>query len=325
MTGPVEETKGGPRRMENEMSKQTGAGNGRMLWDRVRLLEWNRRLVRGALVVLAALLFGASQPAHAAQPAGLEAGLDSILLPVVADGRVDYAYLKEHPGPLDEWLLSTESLSLSEVASWPRESRLAFYLNVYNARIVAIVRDHYPIAGIAGSDSLYPAGSIQQIPGVWSLPFRLAGQNTSLTGLERDILWPEAGDPSVHFGLVRASLGGPRFAGAFHGERYVEELWARRAEFLEDPAKVRIEPGEGPVRISSLFDTQRQDFLRIRLVAPNLRKEFRDLAGSLTFIASVLMGPKGDYLLKGGYAVEFLPYDWTLNERPQTGRPQTGR
>jgi hypothetical protein len=283
----------------------------RHCWDRVRLWE-----VPALLLVLALL---SPRPAGAGPAEAIEAGLDSILMGVVSDGRVDYAALKGDPAPLDRWSDAVGSLSWNEIRDWPRESQIALYLNAYNARVLTVVRDAYPIVG---PDSLYPAASIRQIAGVWESPFRVAGQNTSLKGVERDILWVDFHEPAMHFGLVPASLGAPKLrAEAFHGAKLGFELQAAVIAFLQDTTKVKIDPAVGLVRLSPIFDQYRGDFMRIPFVAPNLRTTHRDLAGSLTYIAAALVtGPNQKYLLTGTYKVEFGSYDWGLNDRSGAGK-----
>ena len=221
-------------------------------------LRATRPILPGAgLLALAALLILAPRAA-AMRPEAMEAGFDSILARVVTDGKVDYASLKRNPVPLDQWLERAASLTWQEVHAWGARPQLAFYLNAYNARVLATVRDRYPIRR---ADSTSAPNTIRQIPGVWRLPFKVAGQTTSLEGIERDILLPEYPDPLIHFGLVRAAKGGPDlFPAAYHGETCYQQLEVSFKTFLTDTTRVRIDPAARLVRLSSLFDEYREDF-----------------------------------------------------------------
>src|SRR5258708_21790920 len=100
--------------------------------------------MRAALTVCL-LLVCATRPSTAQDPpvaAGARAALDTELDAYVRDGLVYYRALKSDRSKLDAYVAS-----ISEVAvdGAPRNERLAFWINAYNAVVLKTVIDHYPI------------------------------------------------------------------------------------------------------------------------------------------------------------------------------------
>ena len=91
---------------------------------------------------------------------------DALLKSHVSDGLVDYSALARERGRLDAYLAA---LAHAEPDSLSRDAQVAFWVNAYNARMVALVLDHYPIEG---RDASQPANSVLQVPGI----FRKMGQ-----------------------------------------------------------------------------------------------------------------------------------------------------
>lgn len=265
----------------------------------------------GALV-LAALAWSPVGSARAEVTADmLEADMDSILVQVVRDGLVDYQALQDDPDPLDRWLEEAAGMTYSEVQEWTRGVRLAFYINAYNAQVLRMVRDAYPIEG---DDPAFPASSVRQIPGFWDEPLMVAGTETSLNGLERDILLPDFREPRIHFGLCRAAVGGaPLKPRAMHGADVYPTLDVAARVFLQSPDHARVEIEEGKVYISVLLLDRAKDFSRLT-IPPDLKARQGDLAGCCTFLAAYRMGPERTFLLEGNYEVEEIPLDWSLND-----------
>jgi len=75
-----------------------------------------------------------------------------LLSKFVRDGRVDYTGLRTAPTELDAYLNELAAVKPDEFAAWNRENRLALLLNLYNARTLRLIIDHYArISPAAGS------------------------------------------------------------------------------------------------------------------------------------------------------------------------------
>src|SRR5216683_1293580 len=113
-----------------------------------------------------------------------------LLTNFVRDARVDYTRLQAAPQELDAYLNELAAVKPEDFGAWTRENRLALLLNLYNARTLRLIADHYPIKSIR---------SIGVLPGAaWrQLVVRFGGQVMTLDHLENEIIRAEYRDPRV--------------------------------------------------------------------------------------------------------------------------------
>ena len=224
------------------------------------------------------------------------------------DGLVDYAGLRAHREDLDRYLDALSKTDPAELERATREDRLAFWINAYNACVLRLIIDHYPTIGrdrAADADRRAhtpPEKSIRQIPETWTAPFcRIAERDRSLDGIESGILRP-IGDPRMHFALSCAARGCSGLAdSAYRGDRLDEQLDRAVRRFVRDPRHVQIERGAPPVlRVNKFLDWYKEDF--------------GGTAGLVAFLRRYLPSRDADLLRPGGVRVEYLDFDWSLNE-----------
>lgn len=269
-----------------------------------------------SLVALAAL-FGVLAPgtvesAQDRAPAGdlPDHGTFTALLQEVADPpRVDYARLQRERPTLDRYLdaLATTGPEALEAAS--EDERLAFWVNAYNACMLALVADHYPLqqsASLLGrlKNALAgrPANSVWQIEDVFQRQHcQVAGEPRSQDEIEHEIIRP-MGDPRIHFAVNCAAVSCPSLAReAYTGSGLDAQLDAQVRRFAADPRHFRLEPGDPPV-------------LRLNKVLDWYGEDFGGEDGIRAFFADYLSGDRRERLLQPSTQVEYLEYDWTLND-----------
>jgi hypothetical protein len=256
----------------------------------------------GARAALAVALLTADT-ASAAPRAGFDrehAAWTSLLRGNVSDGLVDYATLKRDRRPaLDAYLRSLESAERSELEAWPRADQLAFWINAYNAYTVKLVLDHHPLRSIR-SIGFLPGAAFKRnfIP-----VERAAGRKLSLDDIEHRILRERFHEPRIHFAIVCASRSCPVLRDeAYRGRDLDAQLDEAARAFLRDPARNRYDPASRTLSLSSIFKWFRGDF--------------EAAAGTLpAFVARYVDEPTAEALRRGSVKVEFLDYDWSLNER----------
>jgi hypothetical protein len=237
---------------------------------------------------------------------------DDALQKYVDNGMVNYAGLKTDAGPLDGYLKEAAAVSENQFKSWNEPRRLAFLFNLYNAATLRLIIDHYPVKSIKDIGSFFK--------GPWDQPVvRLFGNTITLDKLEHGILRKQYNEPRLHLALVCAAKGCPPLRReAYTAERLNEQLDDQAKRFLGNPLAFRIDRGKGIVYFSSIFKWYGDDF-RARY-APTvgfagLNETNRAVA---SFSARYLSDADRMYLKAGGYAVKFLDYDWSLNERRAT-------
>ncbi|MBI5248739.1 MAG: DUF547 domain-containing protein [Desulfomonile tiedjei] len=232
-------------------------------------------------------------------------------------GMVDYKGLKSNRKPLDDFISSLSSLDPKIYEGWNDKEKIAFWINAYNALTLKAIIDHYPIEASLLKSLVYPKNSIRQIPGVWDkLTFAVMGRDMTLDGIEHETLRAKFNEPRIHMALVCAAMGCP----PLRNEPYITakldaQLDDQAAKFLRDPEKFRIDRSNDKVYLSSIFDWFGQDFVKTY----GTDKEFKGFSEKeravLSFVSSYLESADKAYLLKGGFSIEYLKYDWSLNEK----------
>jgi hypothetical protein len=231
-------------------------------------------------------------------------------------GLVDYASLKNNPRDLDRYylLLSTYSPD-SHPALFPsQQSKLAYWINAYNAAAIKIVLTYYPISSVT---DIKPPTFLFFLPekaGFFVFQrVSFGGKTTSLYYLENRVIRKRFSDPRVHFALNCAALGCPRLPKrVFTSERLNEQLDREIREFLAAERNFRVDHQEKTIYISSIFKWYENDFLNwYRESSPQQE------ATLLNYLSLYLPAEKGNEIrrLAASYRVRFIPYDWSLNDR----------
>jgi hypothetical protein len=249
---------------------------------------------RAAAAGLAAALACALPATASASPTGAAldyAALDSVLTRHVRGGRVDYRALRGNRGPLDRFLARAAA---AEPDGWPRDEQVAFWVNVYNARVLEGVIRH------PGLSSVLDVGRVLGIP---TLAFfrekrESGGRRVSLNDIEHGILRQRFVEPRIHFVINCASASCPELpARALRAATLERDLESATRAFLADTTRNRL-PREGPLFLSKIFQWFGEDFVKA--------------SGSVQrFVESHCPEGAADSLV--GRPVRFLDYDWSLN------------
>src|ERR671919_287842 len=124
-----------------------------------------------------------------------------------------------------------------------RPEQLAFWVNLYNARTVALILDHYPVASIR--DIKFTPFAI----GPWSEPLlQVQGRPLSLNDVEHGIVRPIWQDARVHYVLNCAAAGCPNLGRHEYTGRTIGRAMDEAARaYVNDRRGVHIDVG--PLRV----------------------------------------------------------------------------
>lgn len=250
------------------------------------------------------LLLAAASPSLAAgQEARFDHGeFDRLLAAHVAGGMVDYDAFAEAPG----FARYLERLAAFDPAALPRDERLAFWINAYNAYTIRLIVAHGERRSIRNINKT--AGIIKGY-GPWNEKLAVVGGVAyGLDHIEQKIIRPGFGEPRIHFALVCAAMGCPPLRGeAYTGARLDAQLDEQARVFLlESPAKNRVDAAARTVAVSPVF---------------RFRDYEKDFGGSKEAVARYIArffppGPERELLESGGWRRwEYTHYDWTLNSQ----------
>ena len=268
----------------------------------------------GAATVLFALLASTLTPVSqltdlAAQELPDHSAFTAVLAEVVEQPLVDYQKLKDGRSALDAYLASLAAVRTATLEAASTDTRLAFWINAYNACMLKLVVDHYPIAKdgrlfsrIRNAVAGRPTNSVWQIPDVFSAKHcRIAGAERSQDEIEHEIIRP-MGDPRIHFAVNCAALScPPLWPEAYTGDELDAQLDRAVRNLVGDPEHFRIErETRTTVRLNKVLDWYRDDFGGIE--------------GLKTFLIPYVPSATAQDLLDARTDVEFFDYDWTLND-----------
>jgi hypothetical protein len=256
------------------------------------------------LLLFFPLLPGCDEPSEAgARLASVDAGRPDtdawgrVLGRHARAGGVDYQALSKDRADLDRYL---QSLRDVDPSGWSREERIAFWTNAYNAVVVHHVLARYPkIRSVKEEDGFFD-----------EVTFPVAGRPRTLDEIEAQAR--ELGDPRVHFAVVCASTSCPDLrADPYRAEALGRQLQEDTRRFLADPAKgLRYDPKGNKLHLSSIFKWYAGDFTGGSTVAA-----FFARGGILDWVIGHAPPELARTLKEKRPSVEYLDYDWSLNDR----------
>ncbi len=214
---------------------------------------------------------------------------------------LDYRGLyREKQNPSSDYNRLIEQLRSFDPASLSgRNSRIAFWINAYNIGAIKMILDHYPVGSIRSF-------KISIFKNPWKKKIlNIGGKSYSLHRIEHLILLGEYRELRSHLGIVCASVSCPDLSPSVYTGKNLNSLIMKQGQsfFANKKKGLRIEREKNRVSVSGIFSYDSKNFSRGR-------------ADIIPFILPFLTGEEDrEYLKKGEYRIEFLPYNWNLNGR----------
>lgn len=217
--------------------------------------------------------------------------------------RFDYGKLKA--GDHDKLKAYVAQLEAVDPATLNRPEQFAYWANLYNAKTIDIVVDHYPVGSIREisiNEGLF--GFLKKsagLAGPWKTPVvTVSGEKLSLDNVEHDIMRKIFKDPRVHYAVNCASIGCPNLnKNALTGENLEAELEKGAVAFINTPRGVDVD-ASGNVTASSIYSWFQVDFGGTEAsVLDHVRKYAK---------------PELLTRLEGRTDIASFEYDWTLND-----------
>lgn len=179
-----------------------------------------------------------------------------------------------------------------------RKNRLAFWINTYNAFVLKVVVDQYPIKSLM-SKTAYALGKSN----FHKKYVTINGMQYSLNDVENDIIRP-MGDPRVHFSINCAAKSCPPLRSeAYEPGRLGEQMDEQARQFINNPEKNRFDFAKKEALVSKIFDWFEEDFKKYDKGVP-------------AFMSRYLPPEQGKQLLAAGkeFKIKHDEYNWDLNE-----------
>jgi hypothetical protein len=276
-------------------------GNPKMIGTRRREFLFGTLAAATAVTTFMPETAQAAKPLAAFKPAGTgsvdHSALDGILQThVKPDGngynRVAYKALKSNHGVLKAYIAAMETAN--PVALGKAEAK-AFWINLYNAKTLDVVLEHYPVASIKKID-LGGGGIFGSGP--WSARLvTVNGTALSLDDIEHRILRALFADPMVHYALNCASYSCPNLAGRAYTGKNAGALMREGAKaYVNHPRGVKVD--NASITASKIYSWYAGDFGGKGKLKDHWSEHAAPGLAAAIAAASI-----------GGYE-----YDWSLND-----------
>ncbi len=222
---------------------------------------------------------------------------------VNARGRVDYETAKTD-ADLRAFMNQLAQVSPdTHPALFPtRADSLAFWINAYNACVLAGVSKAYPVSSVTEIALFFGFFKRHQ--------FVVGGRSLTLDRIEHEIIRKQFADPRIHAAINCAAISCPRLQNqAFTPGELDDQLHAVMRDMVRNPSHVQINRPEGVVNLSAIFDWFSDDFTAY--VRANNAGET-----ALDYISLFLDESDAAYLQNHpDIQIEFFDYDWSLNQQ----------
>jgi hypothetical protein len=231
--------------------------------------------------------------------------LDQILDVNVRDGLVYYRALKGERGRLDRYVASL-NVPPATYQGWSKAQQMAFWLNAYNAFVLATVLNHYPLHA-----------TIKQIPGAFDKTvWRAAGRPVTLDQIEKSIL-PEFKEPRLYLALGRGGVGSGRLRSeAYTGDRLEKQLAEIQAEFVNDRHMYRIDRNANEIAVTPIMSWREAEFVAAYAdkADPIFAQRSPVERALIAFVTPHLLPSEKEFVRKNEFKMTFLEMDWRLND-----------
>ena len=199
---------------------------------------------------------------------------------VSASGKVNYKGFKADKSKLQAYL---DLLAANPVQKgWPRNKKMVYWINAYNAFTIKLIVDNYPTASITKINSGKP----------WDKKWiKLGGKTYSLNQIENDILRPQFKDARIHFAVNCAAKSCPPILNhAWTADNLNKYLAKQAKKFINDSNYNSVSAKK--VKISKIFEWYAGDF--------------GDIITYLNKYANVKINANAK--------IEYMEYNWDLNK-----------
>jgi hypothetical protein len=233
-----------------------------------------------------------------------------------SDGMVNYKKLRPKRLELIQVLREFDQLAPKEYDSWPKTEKIAFWINAYNLCTIKVIIDNYPIQASRYMILFYPANSIRQISKPWTkYDFSIMQVKYTLREIDRRILSRQFDEPRVCFALSYASLDGPRLRNEpYTGRKLEQQLDEQVRSFIDNKRGFNIDTEKGEVYLSAIFKWYANILARRFGTDRKFTDKKPEIRTALNFISNYVSRAKVDFLERKAYSVEYIKFDWTLNE-----------
>ena len=244
---------------------------------------------------------------------------DTLKTFVNSRGMVDYKRLKRQRDKLRLLLEELGRLDSGAYKSWPKEDKIAYWINTYNLQKLKTVVDNYPITPSSQILASYWGPlNLRHIEGkVTSHRFLVMDEQFTFARIEKRIFREQLDDPRIFFALTSASFSSPPLRSEpYYGHKLNEQLDDQVGRFLSSPPAFRIDREKRTVYLSAIFElSSRGKEIGEKFATDRKFKNHPPpTRAALNFICDYVSRKDKSFLEMGEYSVKYMKHDWTIND-----------
>jgi len=244
---------------------------------------------------------------------------DTLKTFVNSQGMVGYKRLKRQRDELRLLLEELGRLDPDAYKSWPKEDKIAYWINTYNLQRLKVVIDNYPITPSSQILASYWGPlNLRHIEGkITAYRFPVMDEQFTFARIEKRFFKEQFDDPRIFFALTSASLSSPPLRSEpYYGHKLNEQLDDQVRRFLSSPSAFRIDRAKKTVYLSAIFEVSSRGKEIGEKFATD--RKFKDhqppTRAALNFISSYISQNDKSFLEMGEYSVKYMKHDWTIND-----------
>jgi len=238
-------------------------------------------------------------------------------------GMINYKKLRYKKPDLNKLLNEFAKLDPNEYNAWPKEDKIAFWLNAYNIKMLKIIVDNYPIESYRllrmfpgwGPNSIRHID--KRIGGIGKQKFIVRGEEFTLSEVERRFFRKQFDEPRVFFAISGACLSSPPLRNEpYYGHKLYKQLDDQTKRFLSSPYAFKIDRDKQTVYLSAIL--QPTWYGKEFISKYGTDKKFKDQQPAtqavLNFLTNYISRRDVSFLELKNYSVKPIKYDWTIND-----------
>jgi len=235
-------------------------------------------------------------------------------------GMVDYKSLRRKRLELRAVLQEFNKLERREYESWPRQDKIAFWINLYNLQKLRIITDNYPIKPSSRILTIFYRGtnSIRHIEEkITGYKFLVMDEEFTFSTIEKRFFRDEFDDPRIFFAISSACLSSPSLRNQpYYGNNLSQQLDKQTEKFLSSPLAFGIDREKQKVYLSALFQSSwyGRDFIKKFAIDRKFKDQPAETRAVLNFITNYISKENVTFLETGNYTIKYMTYDWTIND-----------
>lgn len=235
-------------------------------------------------------------------------------------GKVDYSRLRRQRLVLRTITTLIENLKPNEYNKWPKEDKIAFWINTYNLHKLKAITENYPIEGSRWLNPIWGANSIRHIKKqLDTYKFLAMHEEFTFDEVENRFFKDLFKEPRVFFAITMGTKSSPPMLNVpYQGSKLYQQLDDQTRRFLVNENIGFKADEENKIVYLSLIlkpgwygDQFTEKYSTDKMFKDKTLPEIRAI---LNFVADYIPQNNVSFLKIGTYSVSYLAYNWQLDE-----------